>query len=64
MPPSDYHVVNHPNGWAVERPRSKRPSRVVDTQTEAKEIAHEVAHGGVVYVHKLNGRIAREQHEE
>ena len=28
MPPSDYHVVKHENGWAVERPRSRKPSHV------------------------------------
>jgi hypothetical protein len=64
MPPSDYHVVKHPDGWAVERPRAERASDVLDTQREAIERAHELAHGGVVSVHGENGRIRREQRED
>jgi uncharacterized protein YdaT len=50
-----YYVEHHKNGWAVERPKSKKPSRVVDTKSEAVEIAHDLADEGIVHVEGPHG---------
>lgn len=53
------HVVPYGGQWAVKGENNEKATRVVDTQSEAIQIAREIAinqHSEVV-IHRLNGRI-------
>ena len=53
------HVTKHEDGWQVKGAGNQKPTRVVDTQKQAIEIAREIAknqHSEVV-IHGRDGRI-------
>lgn len=54
-----YHVIPHPDGWAVRRDNAKRASSVFDDKEDARNAAIELARGeGVhVYIHGDGGEI-------
>jgi uncharacterized protein YdaT len=55
----DYHVVPHPEGWAVRREGAQRASEVCPTQAKAIEAGRELAkeqHTELV-IHDRHGRI-------
>ena len=58
MAKNDRYVVNHPDGWAVRKPHSRRPSGVFDTQREAIDRAREIVGnngGGEVRIQGRDG---------
>lgn len=59
MANTNKHVVKHPDGWAVKPAGGEKPSRVVETQREAIEIARQQAinQGTEMFIHGRNGQI-------
>ena len=55
----NHHVVPHPEGWAVTREGSERPSSVHRTQAEAVDQGRAVSRnqGTELLVHGRDGRI-------
>lgn len=53
------HVVKHPDGWAIKGAGNVRATKVVETQTEAIQIAREIAinQESELLIHGRNGRI-------
>lgn len=53
------HVVKHPDGWAVKGAGSVRATKVASTQSEAIEVAKEIARNqnSELLVHGRNGKI-------
>ncbi|MCL4498786.1 MAG: DUF2188 domain-containing protein [Chloroflexi bacterium] len=53
------HVTPHPDGWAVMREGSVRPSSVCPTQRDAVDRAREIARnqGTELLIHGRNGQI-------
>ena len=49
-------VVQHPDGWAVKKPRASRSSAVLSTQREAVKRAKEIAGKGSI---RVQGRDAK-----
>jgi hypothetical protein len=56
---SEYFVVPHKDGWAVELPHAERASAVEPTQQKAIERAKEFAPEGVVHVKQLDGKFRK-----
>jgi uncharacterized protein YdaT len=53
------HVVPYGSQWAVKGEKNEKATRVVDTQSEAIQIAREIAinkHSELI-IHRPNGRI-------
>jgi Uncharacterized protein conserved in bacteria (DUF2188) len=59
MANTNKHVVKHPDGWAVRPAGGSKPSRVVETQQQAIEIARQQAikQGTEMFIHGRNGQI-------
>jgi uncharacterized protein YdaT len=53
------HVVPHDGQWAVRGAGNERVTRVVSTQSQAIELAREIAinQGSEVVIHRPNGQI-------
>lgn len=53
------HVVKHPDGWAVKGAGNERATKVVGTQSEAIEIARDIAKNqeSELLIHGRNGQI-------
>lgn len=53
------HVVPHEDGWAVKGAGNEKATRVVGTQSEAIDIARDIAinQKSEVIIHRPNGRI-------
>ena len=56
---SNKHVVPHSDGWAVKPAGGSKPSRVVETQQEAIQIARQQAinQGAEMFIHNRQGQI-------
>lgn len=53
------HVVPHNGSWAVRGAGNDRVTRIADTQSQAIEIAREIAQnqGSELFIHRPNGQI-------
>ena len=53
------HVVRHTDGWAIRGAGNERVTRVTDTQSEAIQIAREIAQNqqSELLIHGRNGQI-------
>ena len=53
------HVVPHNGVWAVRGAGNERVTRIVDTQSQAIEIARQIAinQGSEMLIHRPNGQI-------
>jgi hypothetical protein len=53
------HVVKHPDGWAVKGAGNEKATKVVDTQSEAIDIARDIAKNqeSEMLIHGRNGQI-------
>lgn len=59
MNKKNQHVVPHPDGWAVKGAGNSKATKVTDTQSEAIEVAKEIAQNqdSELLIHGKNGRI-------
>jgi len=59
MAKRDYHVVPHPDGWAVRREGADRASSVHETQQGAIDAGRDAAKGqrSELVIHGRDGRI-------
>lgn len=59
MNKKNQHVVPHPDGWAVKGAGNSKATKVTDTQSEAIEVAKEIAKNqdSELLIHGKNGRI-------
>lgn len=55
----NHHITPHPDGWAVQRSGSERPSHVFDTQQQAIDRGREISRnqGTELVIHGRDGRI-------
>ncbi|NOW94759.1 DUF2188 domain-containing protein [Mucilaginibacter sp. SG564] len=53
------HVVPHNGSWAVRGAGNDRVTRIAETQSQAIEIAREIARnqGSELFIHRPNGQI-------
>ena len=53
------HVVKHPEGWAIKGAGNDRVTKIVDTQSEAINIAKGIAQNqnSELFIHGRNGQI-------
>lgn len=53
------HVVPHSGAWAVKGAGNSKPTRIVETQREAIEIAKEISKNqeSELFIHGRNGQI-------
>ncbi len=56
---NNQHVVKHPDGWAVKGANNSKVTKVTDTQSQAIEIAQNIARNQQVdtKIHGTDGRI-------
>ena len=59
MSKSRQHVVPNGKNWAVKTENSLRATKIVETQSEAIEIAKEIAKNqkAELFIHRRNGQI-------
>ena len=59
MAKRDYHVVPHPEGWAVRREGNDKVSSVQPTQQDAIDVGRQMAQNqnSELVIHRADGRI-------
>jgi NTP pyrophosphatase (non-canonical NTP hydrolase) len=59
MSKKNQHVVKHENGWAVKGATNSKATKVTKTQSEAIEVAKEIAQNqkSEMFIHGRNGQI-------
>lgn len=58
-----YHVVSHPNGWAVRKEGAKRANNVYPVKEKAVKRGSQLAEaaGGKLIIHRKDGEVLRER---
>lgn len=58
---NQHHVVPHPDGWAVIRSGSEKPSHVLPTKQEAENVGREISRNQEteLVIHGKDGKVQR-----